>query len=117
MQRLLICVAVGLGLLFGALAPMPASAYYYHHGYYHHRHYHHYHHHQLFHHRHLSLSRVCNVNLGREGAAVGSGVAGCIEREGTGGAGATGCVERDDEGAGVTGCIDRAGKLTDCAAP
>ena len=28
MQRLLICFAVGLGLLFGALAPMPASAYY-----------------------------------------------------------------------------------------
>ena len=46
MQRLLICFAVGLGLLFGALAPMPASAYYYHH-----RHYYPYYHHRYYHHR------------------------------------------------------------------
>ena len=47
MQRLLICCAVGLGLLFGALSPTPASAYY--HRYYHHRYYHHYYHHRYYH--------------------------------------------------------------------
>jgi hypothetical protein len=47
MQRLLICCAVGLGLLFGAFAPIPASAYYYHHHYYHHRHYYPYYHHPI----------------------------------------------------------------------
>jgi hypothetical protein len=47
MQRLLICLTVGLGLLFGMFTPMPASAHYYHHGYYHHRYYHHgYYHHR-----------------------------------------------------------------------
>jgi hypothetical protein len=53
MQRLLICFAVGLGLLFGALASTPASAYYpyYHHRYYHHRHYYPYYHHRYYHHR------------------------------------------------------------------
>ena len=34
MQRLLICCAVGLALLFGAVAPTPASAYYYRHHHY-----------------------------------------------------------------------------------
>jgi hypothetical protein len=51
MQRSLI-VAVGLGLLFGALAPTfvpaPASAYYYHHRYYHHRYYRPYYHHRYY---------------------------------------------------------------------
>ena len=48
MQRLLICFAVGLGLLFGALAPMPASAYYYHRGYHHHGYYHHGYYHRRY---------------------------------------------------------------------
>jgi hypothetical protein len=47
MQQFLISSAVGLSLLFGAFAPAPASAYYYHHGYYHH----HYYHHHYYHHR------------------------------------------------------------------
>jgi len=50
MQRFLICCAVGLGLLFGAFGPTPASAYYYHHHYYHHRHYYPYYHHRYYHH-------------------------------------------------------------------
>jgi hypothetical protein len=45
MRRLLISSAIGLGVLFGALAPTfvptSASAYYYHHRYYHHRYHHH----------------------------------------------------------------------------
>lgn len=50
MQRFLICCAVGLGLLFGASALAPASAYYYHHHYYHHHYYHHrYYHHRYYH--------------------------------------------------------------------
>jgi hypothetical protein len=49
MQRLLICCAVGLGLLFGTFAPVPASAHYYHRHYYHH---HHRHHHCWWHHHH-----------------------------------------------------------------
>jgi hypothetical protein len=64
MRRLLISSAIGLGVLFGALAPTfvptPASAYYYHHRYYHHR-YHHryygyrpYYHHRYYRHRALS---------------------------------------------------------------
>ena len=48
MQRFLICCAVGLGLLFGAFASTPASAYY---PYYHHRHYYPYYHHRYYHHR------------------------------------------------------------------
>jgi hypothetical protein len=53
MQRLLICFAVGLGLLFGTFAPMPASAHYYHHRYRHHGYHHHgYHHHGYHHHHH-----------------------------------------------------------------
>jgi hypothetical protein len=53
MRRHFITIAVGLGVLFGAvaptLAPTPASAYYY----YHHRYYHHrYYHHRYYHHRH-----------------------------------------------------------------
>jgi hypothetical protein len=50
MQRLLICFAVGLGLLFGAFAPTPVSAYYYgyHHRYHHHRHYYPYYHHRSY---------------------------------------------------------------------
>ena len=40
MQRLLICFAVGLGLLFGSLAPTSASAHYYHDHYYHHHSHH-----------------------------------------------------------------------------
>jgi hypothetical protein len=47
MKRLLICLAVGLGLLFSTFTPIPASAHYYHHGY-HHRYYHH----GYYHHRH-----------------------------------------------------------------
>jgi hypothetical protein len=58
MRRFSICCAVGVGLLFGALVPTPASAYYYvhhyyHHGYYpyyHHRYYYPYHHHRYHHH-------------------------------------------------------------------
>jgi hypothetical protein len=38
MQRFFIACAVGLGLLVGAFAPTPASAYYYRHHYYHHHH-------------------------------------------------------------------------------
>ena len=57
MRRLLISSAVGLGVLFGAVAPSfvatPASAYYYHHRYYHHRYYHHrYYGYRYYHHRH-----------------------------------------------------------------
>ena len=62
MRRLLISSAIGLGVLFGALAPTfvptPASAYYYHHRYHHHRYHHHryygyrpYYHHRYYHHR------------------------------------------------------------------
>jgi hypothetical protein len=53
MQRLIICCAAGLGLLFGAFAPIPASAYYYHHHYHHpyHHHYHHPYHHRHYYHR------------------------------------------------------------------
>jgi hypothetical protein len=51
MPRFLICCAMGLGLLIGAFAPIPASAYYYHHHYYHHRHYYPYYHHRYYHHR------------------------------------------------------------------
>jgi len=54
MQRFLMCCAVSLGLLFGAFASTPASAYYgyHHHGYYHHRYHHHgYYHHHYYHHR------------------------------------------------------------------
>jgi hypothetical protein len=68
MRRLLISSAIGLGVLFGALAPTfvptPASAFYYHHRYYgyrpyyHHRYYHHryygyrpYYHHRYYHRR------------------------------------------------------------------
>jgi hypothetical protein len=56
MQRLLICFAVGLGLLFGAFAPTPVSAYYYgyhhrYHPYHHHPYYYPYHHHPYYHHR------------------------------------------------------------------
>lgn len=46
MQRFLITCAVGLGLLFGAFAPIPASAYYYRHHYYHH--YYPYYHHRYY---------------------------------------------------------------------
>lgn len=57
MQRLLICFAVGLGLLFGAVAPTPASAYYYRHHYYpykYHGHYYRYHrHHHYYNHRRI----------------------------------------------------------------
>jgi hypothetical protein len=57
MRRLLISSAIGVGVLFGALAPTfvptPASAYYYHHRYYHHRYYHHrYYGYRYYHHRH-----------------------------------------------------------------
>jgi hypothetical protein len=38
MQRLIVCCAVGLGLLFGAFGSTPASAY--DHYYHHHRHHH-----------------------------------------------------------------------------
>ena len=61
MQRLLIGCAVGLALLFGAVAPTPASAYYYRHHYYpyryhghyyrYHRHHHYYNHRGYYHHR------------------------------------------------------------------
>ena len=55
MRRFLISFAVGLGLLFGAIAPIPASAYYYRHGYYHPYYHHHYYHrryyHPYYHHR------------------------------------------------------------------
>ena len=53
MQRFLITFAVGLGLLFGAFAPIPASAYYYRHHYYHHYYpyYHHRYYHPYYHHR------------------------------------------------------------------
>jgi hypothetical protein len=57
MRRLLISSAIGLGVLFGALAPTfvptTASAYYYHHRYYHHRYYGYrpYYHHRYYHHR------------------------------------------------------------------
>jgi len=63
MRRLLISSAIGLGVLFGALAPTfvptPASAYYYRYRpYYHHRYYHHryygyrpYYRHRYYHHR------------------------------------------------------------------
>jgi hypothetical protein len=63
MRRLLISSAIGLGVLFGALAPTfvptPASAYYYgYRPYYHHRYYHHryygyrpYYRHRYYHHR------------------------------------------------------------------
>jgi hypothetical protein len=65
MRRLLISSAIGLGVLFGAMAPAlvptTASAYYYHHryypnAYYHHRHYspdyRHYHHGNRPHYQH-----------------------------------------------------------------
>lgn len=48
MQRFLICCAVGLGVLFGAFAPAPASAYYYRHGYHHHHYYHHGYYHRRY---------------------------------------------------------------------
>jgi hypothetical protein len=55
MRRFLISFAVGLGLLFGAIAPTPASAYYYRHGYYrpyyHHHYYHRRYYHPYYHHR------------------------------------------------------------------
>ena len=61
MQRLLIGCAVGLALLFGAVASTPASAYYYRHHYYpyryhghyyrYHRHHHYYNHRGYYHHR------------------------------------------------------------------
>ena len=52
MQRLLICCGVGLALLFGAVAPTPASAYVYrgHHYRYHHNH--HYYNHRSYYHHH-----------------------------------------------------------------
>jgi hypothetical protein len=59
MQRLLICCAAGLALLFGAVAPTPASTYYYrnhHYNYYNNRHYykyynnHHYYNHRSYYH-------------------------------------------------------------------
>jgi hypothetical protein len=49
MQRLLICCAVGLALLFGAVAPTPASAYYYRHHHYRYHHNHHYYNHRSYH--------------------------------------------------------------------
>ena len=49
MQRLLICFAVGLGLLFGTLGPTPASAYYHRYGW---GWNHHHHHHCWWHHGH-----------------------------------------------------------------
>ena len=52
MQRLLICCAVGLALLFGAVAPTPASAYYYRHHHYRYHHNHHYYNHRSYHHHH-----------------------------------------------------------------
>jgi hypothetical protein len=42
MQRLAICLAVGLSLLIGAAGSTPASAYYYRHHYYRYHHNHHY---------------------------------------------------------------------------
>ena len=59
MQRLLICGAAGLALLFGAVAATPASAYYYrnhHYNYYNNHHYykyynnHHYYNHRSYYH-------------------------------------------------------------------
>jgi hypothetical protein len=57
MRRLLISMAIGLGVLSGAFAttfvPTQASAYYYRHHYYHHRYYpYRYYHHRYYHHRH-----------------------------------------------------------------
>lgn len=52
MQRLLICFVVGLALLFGAVAPTPASAYYYHHHHYRYHHHHHYYNHRRLYHHH-----------------------------------------------------------------
>ena len=54
MQRLLICFAVGLGLLFGTLGPTPASAYYrygHHYGYRHYGYRHYGYRHYGYHHR------------------------------------------------------------------
>src|SRR5215470_16032930 len=88
MRRLLITSAIGLGVLFGALAPTfvptPASAYYYHHRYYHHRYYHHryygyrpYYHHRYYHHRYYHrryYHRLALLALGRETTATRSRV-------------------------------------------
>jgi hypothetical protein len=68
MRRLLISSAIGLGVLFGALAPTfvptPASAYYYHHRYYHHRYYRHRYYGHRPYYRHYATTIITVIGVG-----------------------------------------------------